>query len=148
MQKRVKRVSGCYLRPLLWVLCDECSYHVWCVRLCVDYTLALIASVGSGLGYMAGALWLRCGYNQYFYDLRDVSQEQFDKAIVFTAVGVGVELVLFFATEKFMLHASQKIDMRRHWKGLIQNRTGYLWFFVFLLQHVQTDVMIAKLVNV
>ena len=76
-----------------------------------------------------------------------MSQAQFDKVVVFTAVGIGVELVLFFVTDKFMLHAHQ-IDMRRHWKGLIQNRPGYLWFFVFLLQHVQIDVMIAKLIHV
>merc|ERR1712013_470041 len=147
LQRTINSKGGCCLRPLLSLLCDESSYHIWSVRLCIDYTLTRIAAIGSAVGYLFGALWLRYGYNAYFYDVHTVSDAQFDKTIAFTAVALGIELVLFFITRQFMLYAYQ-IDIRRHWNGLIQHRSGYVWFFVFLLQHVQTDVMIAKLINI
>merc|ERR1712013_150930 len=83
LQRTINSKGGCCLRPLLSLLCDESSYHIWSVRLCIDYTLTRIAAIGSAVGYLFGALWLRYGYNAYFYDVHTVSDAQFDKTIAF-----------------------------------------------------------------
>lgn len=149
-QNQIKDSKSCWLtcfQPIIWVLYDPSAYHIWCVRICIDYTLTLIVSMGSAISYIVGVLWLKYGYNQYFYDIQDIEMKQFERALIFTAIGICVELIVYYIIEKLMKYQYQ-IDVIKHWRVLIQHRPGYIWYFIFMLQHVQTDVMIAKLINV
>eukprot|EP01083_Nonionella_stella_P126133 381643_1 len=131
-------------QQLMRVLYDPSSYRIWCIRICLDYSISLTVSVGSGMCYLVGVTWLRYGYNAYFYDLQNISDEQFTKTLVFTAISIGIELIVYVLIEYVMRYKYQ-MDVMKHWKALIRHRSGYIWYFIFMLQHVNTDVMIAKL---
>eukprot|EP01083_Nonionella_stella_P081912 225917_1 len=137
---------GGLLQPLVLIMYDPAPYHIWCVRVSIDYSMQFIVSIGSGIGYIVGVVWLKYGYNQQFYDIKNIPKEQFDKALVFTALGVVVEFVAYVGIDYIMKYMYQ-IHVIKHWNALMRHRRGYIWYFIFILQHVLTDVMIAKLLQ-
>merc|ERR1712228_1032102 len=70
-----------------------------------------------------------------------------DYTLTFTAIGVAIELIMYVVIEKIMKYIYQ-IDVVKYWEVLMRHRFGYVLYFIFILQHVATDVMIAKLINV
>ena len=132
-------------RVLVGVVWDPSPIDVWTVRLSIDYMVRFITSVSSGIGYMLVLLWARYGYNSHFFTVTSVDRAQFRESLIFVGIGTGLEVVMFYTIEK-CLDFTLQLNMRQYWTVLVKHRPMYITFFIFALQHVMTDVLIAKLI--
>ena len=132
-------------RVLVSVIWDPSPVDVWNVRISIDYMLRFITSVSSGVGYILVVLWARFGYNSHFFTIEDFPSSQFNKSLVFVAVGTALEVIVYFVMEQCLTRGLH-LKMVRYWRVLIKHRPLYITFFILALQHVMTDVLIAKLI--
>ena len=132
-------------RIIVSIIWDPSPYDVWCIRISIDYMLRFVISISSGIGYIITVVWIRFGYNKRFYNVSQLSKEQFDKTLIFVSVGTLLEVLTFYTMEYF-LNKILEMKMGKFWNVLLKHRPMYIGFMIIVLQHVMTDVMIAKLI--
>ena len=123
---------------------DPSPYNVWCVRVSLDYTTRLFASLSSSIAFVLGAVWTKRGYNKHFYDYSDVTGREFYRALVLVTVSVVIDLVFAYGMD-FSVTRSFSVDFTRVWRLLIRNKVMYAFYFTVVAQHIMSDVFIGKL---
>ena len=132
-------------RIIVSIIWDPSPYDVWCIRISIDYMLRFIVSITSGIGYVFVVLWIRFGYNKNFYTISNLSESQFNKSLIFVIMSTICEILTYFLI-KWLLKNKMTISIKHYWKVFICHRPMYLAFMIVILQHVLSDVMVAKLI--
>ena len=83
------------------------------------------------------------GYNNAFYVL-GATDNQFQKALIFTAIAIFIELIVYFSINHCILTKIKQNHMFG-WSQLVRSQKIYLFFVIFGLTHIATDACIGKI---
>lgn len=113
---------------------------------CLYISYRFVLRFSTMISYMLFEVFLRYGYNSYFYDAATYTEDEFKMLMAFQIISMVLEFIAIIPTDWLIRKRSGK-SMTTRFFAFFSDKDSqmYVTFFVWVLTHISTDVFVDKI---